>query len=88
MSKRAKIAAFLATFDDVKFLGDFTMFCAIGATVLGKVNQFRRGNEIVLHDAIARKRGTYLAGGELTRRGLTYWYWASVTLAISKNGHP
>ena len=42
ISKRAKIADFLASFDGVKFLGDFTVFCSIGATALGKVNQVRR----------------------------------------------
>jgi hypothetical protein len=67
ISKRAKIADFLASFDGVKFLGDFTVFCSIGATVLGKVNQVRRGNEIALHDAIARKADTYLQ--EATSRG-------------------
>jgi len=58
--RTAKIAGFLATFDGVKFHEDFTVFCSIGATALGKVNQFRRGNEIALHDAIARKADTYL----------------------------
>ena len=43
------------------------MFCSIGATVLSKVNRFRRGNEIVLHDAVARKCDTYLP--EATSRG-------------------
>lgn len=65
-----------------------TVFCSIGATVLGKVNQVRRGNEIALHDAIARKADTYLQ--EATSRGEVLLALGvgldSAITAISKKG--
>ena len=79
VSKTAKIMDDILQDGDWKAFIDWTITNPIGATVLSQVSQFRRGNQIALDNAIARKCRTYLAGARSLKASL-------IVFAVSHHG--
>jgi hypothetical protein len=79
ISKTAKIMDDILQDGDWKAFIDWTITNPIGASVLSQVSQFRRGNQIALDNAIARKCRTYLAGARSLKASL-------IVFAVSHHG--